>query len=134
MVVTPAALEYYQETFRQLAFEYAECWFLCCKAEDACGSEHWPRIRRMTMAANGGAVVPGSEVAVAAADDRGFFFKKRRRCRGAWSARSRSSGGRAPRASIRERCGGDAPAPRRRRCAARMEIAASEKKKGRKKA
>ena len=29
VVVTPAALEYYQETFRQLAFEYAECWFFC---------------------------------------------------------------------------------------------------------
>ena len=28
MFMTPAALGYYQETFRQLALEYAVCWFL----------------------------------------------------------------------------------------------------------
>ena len=69
MLVTPAALEYYMETFRQLAFEYAECWFLCCKAEDACRAEHLARSRRKMMATNGGAAVPWSVVLVTAADD-----------------------------------------------------------------
>ena len=69
VVLTPAALEYYQETFRQLAFEYAECWFLCCKAEDACRAEHLSRIRRNTLVQNGGAAVSWPEVSSAAAAD-----------------------------------------------------------------
>ena len=64
MVVTPAVLEYYQETFGQLAFEYAECWFLCCKAEDACRAERLARIRRKMTVQNGGAVLqdPGLQI------------------------------------------------------------------------
>ena len=46
VVVTPAALEYYRESVRQLAFKYSECWLLRCKAEDAGRAEHLSRIRR----------------------------------------------------------------------------------------
>jgi hypothetical protein len=79
VVVTPTALEYYQETFRQLAFEYAECLFLCCKAEDACRAEHLARIRRNMMGQNGGAAVTWAEVLIIAADDAKYWDKGARR-------------------------------------------------------
>ena len=54
VVVTPAALEYYQESFRQLAFECSDCWFYCCKAEDLFRAEHLERTKRNIMVENGG--------------------------------------------------------------------------------
>jgi len=92
VVVTPAALEYYQETFRQLAFEYAECWFLCCKAEDACRAEHLARTRRKMMATNGGAAVPWSVVLVAAADDTRYWDREVRRPAMLYLARGKKGG------------------------------------------
>ena len=92
VVLTPAALEYYQETFRQLAFEYAECWFLCCKAEDACRAEHLPRIRRKMMVQNGGAAVTWSEVLIAAADDSKYWGKEVRRPAMTYLSRGKKDG------------------------------------------
>ena len=92
VVVTPAALEYYQETFRQLAFEYSECWFLCCKAEDTCRAEHLARIRRRMMVANGGAQVSWSDVFTEAADDSKFWDREVRRPAMLYLARGKRGG------------------------------------------
>ena len=92
MVVTPAALEYYQEKFRQLAFEFAECWFLCCKAEDACRAKHLFRIRHKMMVQNGGAFVSWSEVLIAAADDSKYWTKEVRRPAMMYLARQKKGG------------------------------------------
>ena len=99
MVATPVASGYYQNALRQLAFEYAGC-FLCCKAEDACRAEHWPRIRRMLMVANGGAAVPGSEVLVAAADDSRYWDKEVRRPAMLYLTRGKKGGSSAGTISI----------------------------------
>ena len=92
MVVTPAALEYYQEKFRQLAFEFTECWFLCCKAEDACRAKHLFRIRHKMMVQNGGAFVSWSEVLIAAADYSKYWAKEVRRPAMIYLARQRKGG------------------------------------------
>jgi hypothetical protein len=92
VVVTPTALEYYQETFRQLAFEYAECWLLCCKAEDACRAERLARIRRKMMVQNGGAAVTWSEVLIVAADDAKYWDKEVRRPAMLYLARGKRGG------------------------------------------
>ena len=75
-VLTPAALEYYQVNFRQLAQEYGECWFLCCKAEYACRAEHLTRTRRRLMATNGGAQVSWSDVFVKVANDNKYWDRE----------------------------------------------------------
>ena len=92
VVVTPAALEYYQETFRQLAFEYSECWFLCCKAEDACRAEHLSRIRRRMVVANGGAQVSWSDVLIEAANDDKYWDREVRRPAMVYLARGKGGG------------------------------------------
>ena len=92
VVVTPAALEYYQETFRQLAFEYSECWFLCCKAEDACRAEHLSRIRRRMVVANGGAQVSWSDVLIEAANDDKYWDREVRRPAMVYLARGKRDG------------------------------------------
>ena len=69
MFMTPVALGHYQETFRQLALEYAVCWFPCCSAGDTRQAGHWFRIRRKTLVQNGGAAVSWPEVPSAAAAD-----------------------------------------------------------------
>ena len=76
MFMKPAALGYYQETFRQLALEYAVCWFPCCNAGDTRQAGHWFRIRRKTLVQNGSAAVSWSEVLIAAADDSKFWDKE----------------------------------------------------------
>ena len=91
-VLTPAALEYYQENFRQLAHEYSECWFLSCKAEDACRAEHLTRTRRRLMAANGGAQVSWSDVFVEAADDSKYWDREVRRPAMLYLARGKRGG------------------------------------------
>ena len=91
-VVTPAALEYYRETFRQLAFEYSECWFLCCKAEDACLAEHLSRIRRRMVVANGGAQVSWSDVLIEAANDDKYWDREVRRPAMVYLARGKGGG------------------------------------------
>ena len=91
-VLTPAALEYYQENFRQLAQEYSECWFLCCKAEDACRAEHLTRTRRRLMAANGGAQVSWSDVFIEVADDSKYWDREVRRPAMLYLARGKRGG------------------------------------------
>ena len=92
VVVSPAALEYYQETFRQLAFEYSECWFLCCKAEDTCRAEHLARTRRKMMVANGGAQVSWSDVFTEVADDAKYWDREVRRPAMLYLARGKRGG------------------------------------------
>ena len=87
LVVTPAALECYQESFRQLAFKYSECWFLCCKAEDSCRAEHLSKIRHERVVANGGAQVSWSDVIIAAASDDEYWDREVRRPAAAYLAR-----------------------------------------------
>ena len=70
--MTPAALGYYQETFRQLALSYAVCWFPCCNARGTRQAGHWFRIRRKTLVQNGSAAVSWSEVPTAAAVDSAY--------------------------------------------------------------
>jgi hypothetical protein len=92
IVVTPAALEYYQENFRQLAFEYSECWFLCCKAEDACRSEHLDRLRRRMALENAGQPVTWSDVLIRAADDSKYWDREVRRPAMLYLARGKRGG------------------------------------------
>ena len=92
VVVTPAAVEYYRETFRQLAFEYSECWFLCCKAEDACRAENLSRIRRRMVVANGGAQVSWSDVLIEAANDDKYWDREVRRPAMIYLARGKRGG------------------------------------------
>ena len=91
-VVTPAALDYYQERFRQLVSEFPECWFLCCKAEDLCRNEHLQRTKRnMQREANG--VEPSwSDVFVRVTEDQTFWSREVRNPAVSFLARGRRGG------------------------------------------
>lgn len=78
-IVTPAALEEYKDSFRDLVVSYPEAWHLCVVAEDRCRSEHFPRLRRELTAKHGRGLtdgfspdLPWSGVFREAARDRGY--------------------------------------------------------------
>ena len=72
------AAETYVEAFRALARENAECWFLCCRAEDRARAEHVPRVARKLKDKNG--TKPSwSEVYIAVAEDTAFWDQEVRR-------------------------------------------------------
>ena len=77
LVSTPAALEVYFEAFKQLCYDNPECWHLCCKAEDRCRAEHFPRLKRQLMKTN--PATTWSDVFIAAARDDGYWDREVRR-------------------------------------------------------
>ena len=79
VVMTLAALEKYQESFRKLAVDLPECWHLCAIAEDRCRAEHFQRLRRKLILAHAKGLAPDFDedvpwivVMEAAADDDKF--------------------------------------------------------------
>ena len=57
-IVTPASLEEYFETFRELRAALPEAWRLCVVADDRCRAEHFSRARRLRTAAHKDGLAP----------------------------------------------------------------------------
>ena len=89
-VATPSALDEYLEEFRAIVKEHPECWHLCCRAEDRCRLEHFPRVKRELTQKNG-TVPTWSEVFIAAAHDDRYWDREVRRPALAFIARGKRS-------------------------------------------